>query len=64
MPVENAAPEAADAFARGLAAERLQNGRRLSWLRFVGVSGFFALTAVLGVVANPLWHANLGLFAA
>jgi adenylate cyclase len=64
IPAETAAPDPSDAFARALAAERAQNGRRLCWLRFVGVSGFLTLTAVLGVVADPRWHADLGLLAA
>ena len=38
-PAETAVSDPSDAFARALAAERLQNGRRICWLRFVGVFG-------------------------
>src|SRR5215472_15256946 len=62
-PEETAVAEPTDAFARALADERLQNGRRLCWLRFIGVSGFLVLTAVLGAVGDPRWHADLGLLA-
>jgi adenylate cyclase len=64
MTLETAAPDATDAFARALAEERLQNGHRLCWLRFIGVSGFFALTVALGLLADPSWRGNVGLFAA
>src|SRR5215470_13022901 len=40
-----------------------RNGRRLCWLRLIGVSGFLVLTAVLGAVGDPRWHADLGLLA-
>jgi adenylate cyclase len=62
-PEETAVAEPTDAFACALADERLQNGRRLCWLRFIGVSGFLVLTAVLGAVGDPRWHADLGLLA-
>ena len=47
-----------EAFAHALAAERRHNARRLAWLRFLGVSGFFAWTMLAslddrsGVVAR------------
>ena len=64
-PADIVAPDpTADAFADALAAERLQNGRRLCVLRFIGVSGFLALTIALGALADPTWRGNLGLFAA
>jgi adenylate cyclase len=63
-PAEAAALDPTDAFARALAEERRQNGLRLGWLRFIGVSGFFVLTLVLGALADPGWYGNLGLFAA
>src|SRR4030095_1957012 len=60
---EVGAVDPTDAFAHALSEERLDNGRRLSWLRFIGVSGVFALTVVLGAVAAPSWYGNLGVFA-
>jgi adenylate cyclase len=60
---EVGAVDPTDAFAHALSEERLHNGRRLSWLRFIGVSGFFVLTVVLGAVADPSWYGNLSLFA-
>jgi adenylate cyclase len=63
-PAETTAPDPSDAFARALAAERLENGRRICWLRFVGVVGFLTLSIVLGLTADPGWLGNLWLFAA
>jgi adenylate cyclase len=68
IPAETAAADPSDAFARALADERLQNGRRLCWLRFAGVSGFLVMSAVLGEVRDPTlgdpgWRADLGLLA-
>jgi adenylate cyclase len=53
-----------DAFARALTAERLHNARRLAWLRFLGVTGFFLLTGIAGRMLDPAWHRSLGVFAA
>jgi adenylate cyclase len=63
-PAEATALDPTDAFARALAEERLHNGRRICWLRFIGVSGFLLLTVVLGAVADPGWYGNLWLFGA
>src|SRR4029453_9189628 len=63
-PAEATALDPTDAFARALAEERLHNGRRICWLRFIGVSGFLLLTVVLGTVADPGWYGNLWLFGA
>jgi adenylate cyclase len=63
MSVDTTAPDPTDAFARALADERLRSGRRLCWLRFVGVSGFFALTVVLGTVVDSRWQGNVLLFS-
>jgi adenylate cyclase len=63
-PAETAAPDATDAFARALAEERLHNGRRLCWLRFIGVAGFFILTVALAALSDPSWRGNVALFAA
>jgi hypothetical protein len=57
-PAETTAPDPSDAFARALAAERLENGRRICWLRFVGVIGFLTLSIVLGLTADPGWLGN------
>ena len=54
---------AGDAFASALAAERLRNARRLAWLRFLGVSGFYALTLVAGRMMDPTWQRTVHLFA-
>jgi adenylate cyclase len=62
MPAGTAGTDPTDAFADALATERLQNGRRLCWLRLAGVSGFFALTVALGL-SDATWRGNLGLFA-
>jgi adenylate cyclase len=53
-----------DAFTRALAAERLHNGRRLAWLRLLGISGFFVLTIVAGRMLDPTWSRSVELFAA
>ncbi len=52
-----------DAFGRALAAERLHNGRRLAWLRLLGISGFFVLTVVAGRMLDPTWSRSIELFA-
>jgi adenylate cyclase len=52
------------AFEDALAAERVRNGRRLSLMRFAGVSTFFGLNVVLGRVLRwPTWSGDLTLFA-
>lgn len=56
-------PDEDDAFAGALAAERLHNGRRLAWLRLLGISGFFVLTVVAGRVLDPTWSRSIALFA-
>ena len=56
-------PAEDDAFARALAAERLHNGRRLAWLRLLGISGFFVLTVVAGRMLDPTWSRSIALFA-
>ncbi len=55
---------ARDAFGRALTAERLQNARRLAWIRFLGVAGFCALTLVAGRLMDEAWYRTLDLFAA
>ena len=61
-PTRAAGVGSSDAFADALAAERLHNGRRLCWLRLAGVSGFLALTLILGLF-DASWLGNLWLFA-
>lgn len=52
------------AVARALARERLTNARRMNLIRFVGVSFFFALFLLLGVVLGlRTWQGNLRYFA-
>ena len=54
-----------DALSRELARERIQGAHRINWLRFCGVSAFFALFLLLGgALRLPAWTGNLGLFAA
>jgi adenylate cyclase len=54
---------AADAFRRALAAERLRSARLFCALRFVGVSAFFALALLMGVViGRPGWANNWAIF--
>jgi hypothetical protein len=49
----------ADAFAVALATERTRTARLFNLFRFVGVSAFFALTLLMGVVLeNPGWVNN------
>ena len=52
-----------DAFAHALAAERLHNGRRLAWLRLLGITGFFLLSVVAGRLIDATWWRSLELFA-
>jgi adenylate cyclase len=52
-----------DAFRDALDAERLHNARRLAWLRFAGVSGFFALAIAAGRMMDPVWDRSVPLFA-
>jgi adenylate cyclase len=61
---EVAAPDPTGAFAQALAAERLEQGRRLSWLRFIGVSVFLVFTLALGAASDSRWFGNLPVFAA
>ena len=52
-----------DSVARALAAEQLANARRVNFIRFTGVSFFFALFALLGTVLEMrAWQGNLHLF--
>src|SRR5260221_11769121 len=58
-----AAPAAPDALHRELSSERIQSARRMSLLRFLGVSAFFALFVFLGgILGLPAWTGNLRLF--
>jgi adenylate cyclase len=52
-----------DAFAQALADERRHNARRLAWLRFLGITGFFAWTTVAGWMIDPTWSRSAPLFA-
>jgi adenylate cyclase len=56
----------ADAFGAALATERVRTARLYNLFRFGGVSAFFALTLLMGVVLeNPDWaHNDWTLFAA
>jgi adenylate cyclase len=58
IPTE-AGAEAEDAFTRALAAERVRSARLANLLRFVGVSLFLGVTAVMAfVVRRPGWQYN------
>ena len=58
-------PTAVDTLSRALARERVQSARHINLVRVCGVSAFFALFIVLGVVLRlPGWTGNLGLFTA
>ena len=58
-------PTAVDTLSRALARERVQSARHINLVRLCGVSAFFALFIVLGVVLRlPGWTGNLGLFTA
>ena len=58
-------PTAVDTLSRALARERVQSARHINLVRVSGVSAFFALFIVLGVVLRlPGWTGNLGLFTA
>lgn len=52
-----------DAFVHALAAERRHNARRLAWLRFLGVSGFFAWTTFASVAIDAAWSRGTVPFA-
>ena len=57
-------PLAAGIFDRAWATEKILTARRLNLIRFGGVSIFFALHLVLGVLIDPrAWGGNLGAFA-
>jgi adenylate cyclase len=61
--VSRSAPS--DTFRRALAAERLRSARLFCLLRFVGVSAFFALALLMGIVLrNPGWANDWALFTA
>ena len=58
-------PTAVDTLSRALARERVQSARHINLVRVSGVSAFFALFIVLGLVLRlPGWTGNLGLFTA
>ena len=60
------APEQAvrDPLERALGAERLRNARRINLIRFLGVTFFFTLFVVLGLVLDRrTWQGNLHFFA-
>jgi signal transduction histidine kinase len=53
-----------DPLERALAAERLRNARRINLIRFVGVTFFFLLFVLLGLVLDQRsWQGNLHIFA-
>jgi adenylate cyclase len=54
-----------DAFAAALAAERVRTARLFNLFRFAGVSAFFALSLLMGLVLrNPDWVSDWTLFTA
>jgi signal transduction histidine kinase len=56
--------ELRDPLERALAAERLRNARRINLIRFVGVTFFFSLFVVMGLLLDRRsWQGNLHLFA-
>jgi signal transduction histidine kinase len=58
-------PTAVETLSRALARERVQSARHINLVRVCGVSAFFVLFIVLGVVLRlPGWTGNLGLFTA
>lgn len=64
MSAEGTAPELAS-FADALVREKVRNGRRLSLLRFVGVSVFLVLVVLLALVFDMEgWRRNLELLIA